>query len=230
MHLNKNLSLLLILLLQLKSENLFSESKILFDKEPENRILKQEENLDIQILYLNQKLSTFKNLFHQKKIILPSGSFLKKGFTDSNDCVDLKESQKSNCIKLEQHHAELNSKLELTLDFRKIIILFFNDSGELKQIASRIYSDQFQTKEKKILELIQNDPLNSNINENLFIRFVSPTKTPSFQFEEIQEKKFIPFKELENSKSSPIRNAFKNEAYIKHLKQFSFFFDRISEN
>lgn len=230
MLLNKSLGQILILLLLLKSKNLFSESIILNEKLQENRILHQEEKLDSEIQNLNQKLSTYKKLFQQKKIILPNNTFLKKGFTDSNGCIELKGNQKANCIKLEQYQPELNSNLELIGDFRKIIILFFDDSGNLKQIASRIYSDQFQTKEKRILELIQNDPLNSNINENLFIRFVSPTKTPSFSFEEIQDKKFIPLKEIENSKSSPIRNSFKNEAYIKHLKQFLILFDRVSED
>lgn len=214
------LKLLLLLLLQRVDSQLFSETKLIFDKDKtEKKVLTPEKTLDKEIVSVNQKFTEYKNIFQMKQIILPNKTILKKGTNIDSNCKEVKEGN-LNCFKIEQFDQELNDKSELVGDRRKILILFFDESGNLKQIASRIYSEKFFIQEKKIFELIQNNPLSgNNINENLFIRFVTSNSS-----QEIEDKKFQPLKDMDEEN----RKSFKSEAYLKHLKQFMILLDRIT--
>ncbi len=203
----------------------------MFLSKTENRILKAEAFLNEEIHSLNQKLETYSSILDSKIVKLPSNVQVKKGKLIKEDCDFKEKNENINCIRIEVINFKFTESGNTEGDFKKCLTLFFDSSGKLIKIKSLVYSDSFITSEKQVIEILDTDPQSKNIEESVFIRFQTPEKIPSSEnIVQYYDKKFIPFKSIENSKVSPIRNQLKREAYIKHLKSFEQLLGRLEFN
>lgn len=200
-------------------------------------IRKSEEVLNKNIAKANEALSEYSAILSMKIGTLPHKTILTKGITQGNDCLPLKKRYDSaNCIKIEQFDFIEGERGEAQGQKNKSITLFFSNSvkvegdkevpviGKLLKIKSRFFSHNIYTTDKKMVEVLDTEPLgNPDHDDRIFI--TSQVDGQSFNSSlEIPEDGWeagrYSLKSLENTKSNPLRNHFKREAYIKHLLSF----------
>jgi hypothetical protein len=99
------------------------------------------------------------------------------------------------------------------------------DLSEIKliKIKSRIFTHNLSTLDKKIIEVIDTDPLgNPDHDDKIFITSQTDPAFATSQKEandNLNPRTYL-LSALENTKSNPLRNQFKREAYLKHLMAF----------
>ena len=199
-------------------------------------IRKAELALNQNISKANASFIEYANLFNMKIGSLPHKTIITKGITKGDDCISKKEEQKtSDCIKVEQFDFVEGDRGVAQGPRSKSMILFFSDvnfkeadkknlpQAKLVKIKSQIYSHNLLSLDKKFIEVIDTDPLgNPDHDDKIFItsqadQYFSSSKRDSE--DNITARKYN-LQSLENSKSNPLRNQFKREAYLKHLQAF----------
>ncbi|MBP7282272.1 MAG: hypothetical protein KBA66_11895 [Leptospiraceae bacterium] len=200
-------------------------------------IRKSEEMLNKNISKANEALGEYSTILSMKIGTLPHKTILTKGITQGNDCLPLKKRyEPANCIKIEQFDFIEGERGEAQGQKNKSITLFFDNNvkpegdrdvpstGKLLKIKSRFFSHNIYTTDKKMVEVLDADPLgNPDHDDRIFI--TSQVDGESYNssseiLEDGSQAGKYSLKSLENTKSNPLRNHFKREAYIKHLLSF----------
>ncbi|HMV45803.1 MAG TPA: hypothetical protein PK079_20335 [Leptospiraceae bacterium] len=219
------------------------DSMILHEPKDETQygsnIRRAEQTLNQTISKLYLEISSYSNLLNLKIKSLPHRTLVKKGTAKGEDCIISTTEKDVDCISIEQFDFIEGSFGEAKGTKSKLIVLFFDQkasadnkdlSPKLKKVKSRIYSHNYYSQDKTWMEVVDNDPLgNPDHDDKIIIRSESnpyfsstPVKT-----EEVGNRESYSLKSIENTKSHPIRNHFKREAYSKHLQLFEKLLARI---
>jgi hypothetical protein len=210
-----------------------------------------EAILDKRITALNERLMKHTKLFMTKLEFLPAKTLVYKGVAKDDECVPAEKGKEqdlaNNCIKIEVFDFQKSEegKSELNLGSRsKYLVLFFEagaktdepateEPGKLKMIKSKVISNLFVPTELKISEVTDASPHEADGKKH------DETITVFYQYDGLpmRDEKGKPYPEkkdrkgyglyklgyVENTKTNPIRNTFKQSYYIKHLDQFDKF-------
>lgn len=235
------------LLLLLVGLSLFGEDKVESfivhqpkeDRDSSSNIRKAELLLNQNITKANLSLSEYASLLSMKTSSLPHKTIFSRGIAKGEDCILNKNQQETaDCIKVEQFDFvegdTVNKGVAVGSKVKSMILFFSSRIGEkadtldlanvrLVRVKSRIFVHNLSTLDKKLIEVIDTDPLgNPDHDDKIFI--TSHTDAYFASSKKDAEENGTPYKytlsSLENTKANPIRNQFKREAYIKHLMAF----------
>ncbi len=206
------------------------------DKQYGANIRKAELLLNQNIAEVNASFVEYSNLFTMKIGYLPHKTIITKGITKGDDCISIKDQREvGDCIKIEQFDFVEGDKGVARGPRSKSMILFFSVANKdeadnknspatkLLKIKSQIFSHNLLSLDKKFIEVIDTDPLgNPDHDDKIYItsqsdQYFSSSKKDSE--DNITARKYT-LQSIENTKSNPLRNQFKREAYIKHLQAF----------
>ncbi len=209
-----------------------------------SNIRKAEISLNKNITKANLSLSEYASLLTKKIGSLPHRTILSKGITKGDDCVLHKiPKDDGDCLKLEQFDFIEGEKGEASGSRSKSMILFFSgaiykkeDNGDfairLIKIKSRIFTHNLSTLDKKLIEVIDTDPLGNPDHDDKI--FITSQTDPAFAsshrdaLDNLTPRTYL-LSTLENSRSNPLRNQFKREAYLKHLMAFEKIFSKAND-
>jgi hypothetical protein len=205
-----------------------------------------EKVLDKRILEINERLMKHTKLFMTRLEFLPAKTLVYKGITKGEDCEPAAKGKEqdlaNNCIKIEtfDFHRSEEGKSALNLGSRsRFMILFFEsgakgdepateEPGKLKSMRSKVIANIFTPTELKISEVNDASPHAAEKHDDSITVFYQEDGLP------MRDEKGQPFPEkkdrkgygkytlsyVENTKTNPTRNVFKQSYYIKHLDQF----------
>lgn len=209
-----------------------------------SNIRKAEISLNQNITKANLSLSEYASLLTRKIGSLPHKTILSKGFTKGDDCILNKNpGDTGDCLKLEQFDFIEGERGEARGSRSKSMVLFFsktidkeeNNSDfpvKLLKIKSRIFTHNLSTLDKKLVEVIDTDPLGNPDHDDKI--FITSQTDPAFAsshrdaLDNLTPRTYL-LSALENSKSNPLRNQFKREAYFKHLMAFEKIFSKAND-
>jgi hypothetical protein len=213
-------------------------------------VYKTEQKLDAQITALNKRLQDHAKLFRMKVEVLPGKTVLRKGKTEGENCVTIgvpQEDAGNNCIRLEifDFLGAEEGQSEKNIGSRsKYIELFYSapadkEDPELQQpiqvtkIRTRILVDHYKDLDNK-LSVIVADGIEApgTHNDQTLTVFYSHDGIPPVVPDEKEKRKLKGFGKytlnvVENTKTHPTRNIFKQTFYIKSLVQFDKLFTSI---
>lgn len=219
------------------------DSLIIHDPKEDNQyganIRRAEQILNQNISKLNLEISSYSNLLTMKLKSLPHKTVVKKGTAKGDECIFSNKETSHDCISIEQFDFIEDNRGEAKGTKSKMIVLFFDKKiseakedlpPKLVKLKSRIYSNDYYKQDKNWLEVIDKDPLgNPDHDDKILIRSESNPYFSSspVKEEELGQKESYSLKNVENTKSHPLRNHFKREAYSKHLQLFEKLLARI---
>ena len=199
-------------------------------------IRKAEQVLNQNILKVNESLVDYSNILFLKMSSLPHRTLVTKGTAKGDDCIsNANQDESGDCLKVEQFDFVEGEKGEAKGPKSKSMTLFFDfiykTEGDKKilseikllKVKSRIFSHNLFTTDKKVVEVLDTDPLGNPDHDNKIFITNQIDNYPANANTEIQGDRGIGkyrLNSIENTKSNPLRNHFKREAYIKHLLSF----------
>ncbi len=199
-----------------------------------------EKILDAKIFSLNEQMTRHTVLMKMKTSVLPFRTVLYKGKANGDDCVltPNQEDPANNCIKIEVFDF-VNSedgKTEYNLGAKnKFLVLFYEGTSsnvedprrepprKLTKIRSRIYLHNFVEADVNISEVVDNAPNSTPAHDDKVTVFYQHDGYPEYNAPEKPAEKGMgkySMSGVENTKTNPIRNFFKQTYYIKHLDYF----------
>lgn len=211
----------------------------------EENIKKTEESLNGIMAESNKAMQDHARLLVLKLITLPKNSVAFKGKAKGDDCEKSvnQEDPANDCFSLEQFDFVDGEGPANKGPKSKFVILFFDAGTGVKdpkakdaarkvtKIRSRFYVHNFKTKEKRVLETIDTDPLGDPAHDDKIFTTVQIDDKPlDMNAEENPGEVGVgkyKLSSVTNQGEEPIRNHFKQEGYIKHLIAFERMFKKI---
>jgi hypothetical protein len=206
-----------------------------------------EKLLNGNIQKLNEGMQVHSKILVMKIKVLPKNALITKGKLNGEDCIANEESQEdpeNNCIKLEVFDfVEGSPKKPAFGPKSKYMILGFEADPtkeknpknapprKVNLIRSSVLVDNLYGIDRKLVEVVDENPMGGDPNESIYIASQEDYAPIDFKKEnpsDISRGKYR-VSQMENTKINPIRNAFKREAYIKHLQAFHELFSKIKE-
>ncbi|MCB1190758.1 MAG: hypothetical protein H7A23_11305 [Leptospiraceae bacterium] len=203
-----------------------------------DNIEKEEEHLNKVILQANRSFEGHSKILLMKLKVFPRNTVLTRGVAQGNDCIyDPNKSQEdvsNDCLKIEVFDFVKGDGGKEVGEKSKYVILFFDKSEDgktdyvsarprrIKKIKSRISIQDREKLDKRLLEITDAEPTAApeNHDYSIFTQYqldnypsLDPDKNPS-------KEEYFKLSDVVNTISSPIRNEFKRDAYIKHLQYF----------
>lgn len=224
--------------------SIFSEEKVdpLYVQQSKNdpqyspNIRKAEEVLNKNIAKANEALAEYSNILTMKLGSLPHKTIATKGTTKGDDCIpNPNQNESADCLKVEQFDFVEGEKGQSQGPKTKSITLFFaiasktegenktGSQGKLLKIKSRVFSHNLYTTDKKMIEVLDTSPLgNPDHDDKIYITNQIDNSFSSSNSDLSGDSNIGKYQlnSIENTKSNPLRNHFKREAYIKHLLSF----------
>lgn len=205
-----------------------------------------EKLLNANIQRLNEGMKEHAKILVLKIKSLPRNTVLTKGKLNGDDCIENTnnpEDPENNCVKLEVFDfIEGTSKKPAFGPKSKFMILGFESDPTKEKnpklapprkvtlIRSRVLVDNLYGHDRKLVEVVDENPIGGDVND-IYILSQDDYLPENIKAENPSNLAYGKYKlsQMENSKISPIRNAFKREAYIKHLFWFHELFSKIIE-
>lgn len=216
-----------------------------------------EKQLNSKILAWNEGLKNHSKMLVAKIKILPKNTVLYKGTLNGEDCITHKKNETTGDMEPVDQENPANDCLKLEIfDFvqgtskrpafgpktKYMIIGFESDpSGEknprlasprnVKFIRSSVLVDNLYANDRYLVEVVDEKPLSGNADESIYIATQIDHKPEDFKKEnpsDISNGKYY-LNQMENNKTSPVRNQFKRDAYLKHLQYYHELYTKIYE-
>lgn len=207
-------------------------------------INKAEELLDNTIFKLNEAMNAHSKLLLMKLEVLPHRVLVTKGKSNGgNDCLFAdkdgkaysQEDPANDCLKIEEFDFIDAEAGKPKGPKSKSMILFFDAAAsaevdpakaperKIRRLKSRVYAKNFYTDDMKLVEVIDEDPLTTPKHDDK-IYFITQKDYHPFDpnMENPAAKGVGKYRlnTVENTRSFPLRNHFKREAYVKHMHYF----------
>ncbi len=206
-------------------------------------IAMEEKRLDEVLRSVYDSMQVHARLIPMKIKDLPRHTLIYKGKTKGTDCVEEQNQEDINndCLKVEifdfigaDHRSARGSK-------SKSMTLFFDADGsdpnprtapprKLNKVKLKSVMNDLLFLDKSMLEVLDEDPLAAgDHNDKITILAQYDDRPESFNQEKPSEYSYGKYKlsQVDNTKSSPIRNEFKRENFFKHLRYFHEMYTKI---
>ncbi|TGK13898.1 hypothetical protein EHO60_00655 [Leptospira fletcheri] len=211
-------------------------------------ILDTEKGLDERIFELNQRLTRHTVLMKMKVRILPFRTVLFKGKSNGDECVPAvsQEDPANNCIRVEVYDFikddERGQGKIVQGGLAKFMEIYFDGQNSndpdprmepprnMAKLISKIYKNNFLIEDKVISEIIDRTPNGQPAHNDKVEIYFQKNGYPEYGRPETPGEKGVGkylMTSVENTKTHPIRNAFKKQFYIKHLDDFDRLFTKI---
>jgi hypothetical protein len=240
--------------------NLFSQEKVepLVVQKSENdpqysgNVQKTEEEINQNLSKANFAFKGYYNILFMRMNSLPINTTVTRGIANGDECnANPNPDETGNCLKVELYDFIDVETKDSKGAVSKQIILFFDlppntkansslpTNVNLLKIKSKLLSDNFATLHRANLELIDTDPLGKPAHdEKIFI--VNQVDNFPLDKNTVMEGRATMGKyrlnSVENTKSYPTMNKFKQESYVKSLLLFEkllakvYYFNEFSGN
>lgn len=196
-----------------------------------------EKILDERIQSINKSFENHAKILVMRLRILPERTVAFKGKRKGDDCEysPKQEDPGNDCLRVDYYDfigPEEGRKVEGGK--YKSIILFFDGSNaetdpykapprKMAGIKSKMQTHNILRLDKKTMEIFDNDPVSQPSHDDKITVVYQIDGYPLANVEEIGGEKGIgryKISNMENTQANPIRNEFKQQAYIKHLLNF----------
>jgi hypothetical protein len=214
------------------------------DPQFSQNIVSEEKKLDAIIKEEYDLMRAHSRLLVMKIHILPKNTVLYKGKMKGDDCIEEsnQEDPTNNCVKLEIF--DFVNKTVPVGPKNKFMVVSYdaaegNESNprtapprKLNKVKSKILVDNLLDMDRVLVEVVDEDPLAAgDHNDKITFATQKDFLPENYNAERPADYAFGKYKlsDVENIKSNPIRNTFKRESYIKHLKYFNEIYTKIFE-
>jgi hypothetical protein len=206
-----------------------------------------EKLLNGNIQRLNEGMQEHAKILVMKIKLVPQNTVIVKGKLSGEDCIENKESQESpenNCLKIEVFDFVKGGyrKPAFGPKSKFMVIGFESDPSNEKNpknamprkvtlIRSSVLVDNLYGIDRNLVEVVDENPMGGDPNESIYIASQDDYLPKDFKQENPSSIAYGKYRvsQIENTKTNPLRNEFKREAYIKHLQSFHELFSKIKE-
>lgn len=215
------------------------------DPQKSKSIEESEKILDARINLLNDRMKAHTKLFLTKIKVIPTKTVLTKGKAEGEDCKPAADqlAMENDCMILEVFDFLQSDEGKANLNYgskSKYITIFFSGPNtqkdpreekprDITKIKSRIYLNDFKKDDIKAADVEDKAP--KAIDNAQVTVFYQHDGIPSKKSQEnnLSERGVGKYNlsNMENTKSNPSRNTFKQTYYIKHLDYFDKLFSSI---
>ncbi|MCP5499689.1 MAG: hypothetical protein H7A25_07295 [Leptospiraceae bacterium] len=207
-------------------------------------VIESEKILNELLLDINKSFQQHSKVMVMKLRVLPRNVMIYKGKAEGDSCKKNEENQEdksNNCVVLE-YFDFVDVEFGPAKGIRsKAISIFYDGSAggddpkaeqprTVTKIKSKIKVDNFEKLDKKLVEIVDNAPVSGpNHDDQITVFLQNDDNPPHGTVETPQNKGLGQYKvsSIENSQTSPTRNKFKRDAYLKHLRYFERLFSKI---
>jgi hypothetical protein len=206
-------------------------------------ISNEEKRLDEVLRSVYDSMQVHARLIPMKIKDLPRHTLITKGKTKGNECVEdqNQEDISNDCLKVEIFDFVGPDLRSARGSKSKSMTLFFDSSGgdpnprtapprKLNKVKLKSVMNDLLYLDKQMLEVLDEDPLApGDHNDKITIVAQYDDRPETFNQEKPSEYSYGKYKlsQVDNTKSSPIRNEFKRENYFKHLRYFHEMYTKI---
>ncbi|MCB1178629.1 MAG: hypothetical protein KDK36_13675 [Leptospiraceae bacterium] len=216
-----------------------------------------EKQLNAKITKWNENLRIHSKVLVAKIKLLPRNTVLYKGKLDGEECISHKKDEKTEeMVLVDQEDPENNCvKLEI-FDFvkgkpkrpafgpkTKYMVIGFDDDPSkeknprlasprnVKFIRTSVLVDNLYGNDRYLVEVVDENPMSGSPDDSIYVASQMDYKPEDYKKENPSDLANGKYKlsQMKNDKTNPIRNKFKQEAYIKNLQFYHELFTKIFE-